>query len=128
MSAFLKTKFRFLVAGLVNSVFAYLSTIILFKIFGKNVSLFNLALIASFINIIFSSFVQKYFVFSSKKIILHADLQVIFYYAVLALSSSYILEALVLNFGISIWFAQFLIIVVGALFSYNYFKFIYKKS
>lgn len=126
---FLKNKkIRFIIAGAGNSAFAYFSTIVLYYILSDNFDLFYIALIAGFINIIFSSLVQKFFVFDSRNLDIYSDIQVLIYYVVLLLSSSYLLNLLVLNLGLTIWISQLLIIVISSIISFNYFNFIYRKS
>ena len=120
-------KYRFIIAGSVNTCFAYLSTILLYYLLNSILNLFYIALMASVFNIVFSGMVQKYFVFSSKSILLAADAQVIIYYAAIAFSSSYLLDIMVNYIGISIWISQAFLIVVSAVLSYNYFNFLYKK-
>ena len=128
MSIFEDRKLRFLIAGIGNTSFAYFSTIILYYLLEDAIDLFYLALIASFMNILLSSFVQKVFVFSSKSLVPSADLQVISYYAVMALATSFILRQMVSLYDISIWLAQAVLVFLSALVSYNYFNFLYKKA
>ena len=121
-------KIRFIIAGGINTCFAYLSTISLYYLIGGFVNLFYIGLMASVFNVVFSSIIQKFFVFTSKTIKLAADMQVFIYYVALAISSSYILDFLVTNIGISIWISQAFLIIASAVLSYNYFNYLYTKS
>ena len=120
-------KKRYLIIGLINTIFGYFIGILNYILFYKIIGIFFLSLLNNIVSITFSFLTYKYFVFkTNNNYILKEYFKSYIVYGISFLFSTlmlwYSLEIIFLN----IYIAQFLAIIATIVFSYighNYFTF-----
>jgi putative flippase GtrA len=124
-----KESFRYFIGGLVNSLFAYFFTITIFFLFKNKIGIIIIGIISSIICIFFSTTILKFFVFKSKNKWHFEYLKSYFLYGLTSLISIVMLYYFVDILNISIFFSQFFVIVITAIFNYFFQKyFIFKNN
>jgi putative flippase GtrA len=115
----LKNKnFLFLLTGGVNTLFSYLSGIVLFYCVFKNHSVGLTAIINSFISISFSFFTYKFFVFRSKNFWFYEYLKSYVVYGISSIFTIALLIIFVDFLNVKFWAAQIFTLPITVLFSY----------
>ena len=120
-------KKRYLIIGLINTIFGYFIGILNYILFYKIIGIFFLSVLNNIVSITFSFLTYKYFVFkTNNNYILKEYFKSYIIYGISFLFSTlilwYSLEIIFLN----IYIAQFLAIIATVVFSYighNYFTF-----
>ena len=111
-------KFLFILTGGVNTLFSYLSGIVLFYCVFKNRSVGLTAIINSFISISFSFFTYKFFVFRSKNFWFYEYLKSYVVYGISSIVSITLLIIFVDFLNVKFWAAQIFTLPITVLFSY----------
>jgi len=125
-----KKLIKYLLIGILNTIFAYISGIVLFNLFYKDIGAFFLTLLTSIINIFFSLINYKFFYFKThKKYFFKELLKINFSYIFLFLLNTFLLWFFIEKMNINIYFTQVIIISINILFSITLnFNYVFKNS
>lgn len=121
-----KTKQKYFIAGLINTIFAYFTAIFLYNYLEEY---FNILIIGLFINVIsisFSFLVYKIFVFNTKGNWIQEYIKSFITYSMPAVIGLALLWMMVDLLGLSIWYAQAYAMILSSIISYlghTYFTF-----
>lgn len=120
-------KKRYLIIGLINTIFGYFIGILNFILFYKLVGIFFLSLLNNIVSITFSFLTYKYFVFKTKnKFFLSEYLKSYIVYGISFIVGTFFLWLTLEVLKLDIFIAQFITISLTVVFSYignNYFTF-----
>ena len=122
---------RYVIVGILNTIFGYFSTIILLYALNKVIGTVITAVIANIINITFSFILYKIFVFQSDGKWVPEYLRSYIVYGVAAIISIISLSLLIDMMKIEIWIAQGIsmsIVVVFSYFGHDHFTFMKRPS
>ena len=124
-----KQKIKYLLIGSINSIFAYISTILIYNYFYQELGVIFIGIISSIINVTFSFLNYKINIFYlSKKWFLEFTKYIIsnLYLSILSISLLYIF---IEWFNFSIYLSQFICISVVIILGYIFnIKFIFKNN
>jgi len=125
-----KKLIKYLLIGILNTIFAYISGIVLFNLFYKDIGAFFLTLLTSIINIFFSLVNYKFFYFKThKKYFFKELLKINFSYIFLFLLNTVLLWFFIEKMSLNIYFTQIIIISINILFSIKLnFNYVFKNS
>ena len=120
-------KKRYLIIGLINTIFGYFIGIFNYILFYKLIGIFFLSLLNNIVSITFSFLTYKYFVFKTKnKFFLSEYLKSYIVYGILFIVGTIFLWLTLEVLKLNIFIAQFITITLTVIFSYignNYFTF-----
>ena len=120
-------KKRYLIIGLINTIFGYFIGILNYILFYKLIGIFFLSLLNNIVSITFSFLTYKYFVFKTKnKFFLNEYLKSYIVYGISFIVGTFFLWLTLETFKLDIFIAQFITISLTVIFSYignNYFTF-----
>ena len=120
-------KKRYLIIGLINTIFGYFIGILNYILFYKLIGIFFLSLLNNIVSITFSFLTYKYFVFKTKnKFFLSEYLKSYIVYGILFIVGTIFLWLTLEVLKLNIFIAQFITITLTVIFSYignNYFTF-----
>jgi len=105
---------KYLIIGIINSIFAYFIGIFFFYFYYENFGALFVTIIASIINIFFSFCNYKFFFFKTKKkYFFHEYFKINFFQCFLILLNSLMLWILIEKININIYFTQFILIIIN---------------
>jgi len=120
-------KKRYLIIGLINTIFGYFIGILNYILFYKLIGIFFLSLLNFIVSITFSFLTYKYFVFKTKnKFFLSEYLKSYIVYGISFIVGTFFLWLTLEVLKLDIFIAQFITISLTVIFSYignNYFTF-----
>ena len=120
-------KKRYLIIGLINTIFGYFIGILNYILFYKLIGIFFLSLLNNIVSITFSFLTYKYFVFKTKnKFFLSEYLKSYIVYGISFIIGTFFLWLTLEVLKLDIFIAQFITISLTVIFSYignNYFTF-----
>ncbi|MDA9754471.1 GtrA family protein [Candidatus Pelagibacter sp.] len=120
-------KKRYLIIGLINTIFGYFIGILNYILFYKLIGIFFLSLLNNIVSITFSFLTYKYFVFKTKnKFFLSEYLKSYIVYGISFIVGTFFLWLTLEVLKLDIFIAQFITISLTVIFSYignNYFTF-----
>lgn len=120
-------KKRYLIIGLINTIFGYFIGILNYILFYKLIGIFFLSLLNNIVSITFSFLTYKYFVFKTKnKFFLSEYLKSYIVYGISFIVGTFFLWLTLEVLKFDIFIAQFITISLTVIFSYignNYFTF-----
>jgi len=125
-----KNLIRYTLIGILNTIFAYISGVIFFNLFYKDVGAFLLTLLTTIVNIFFTFINYKFFYFKThKKFFFKELLKINFSYIFLFLLNTILLWLLIEKINLNIYFTQMIIISISVLFSITLnFNYVFKNS
>jgi len=125
-----KNLIRYFLIGILNTIFAYISGVIFFNLFYKDVGAFLLTLLTTIVNIFFTFINYKFFYFKThKKFFFKELLKINFSYIFLFLLNTILLWLLIEKINLNIYFTQMIIISISVLFSITLnFNYVFKNS
>lgn len=113
-------KKRYLITGLINTIFGYFIGILNYTLFYKLIGIFFLSLLNNALGITFSFLTYKYFVFKTKnKFFLKEYLKSYIVYGLAFIVGTFFLWVTLELLKLNIFIAQFVTISFTVLFSYN---------
>ena len=120
-------KKRYLIIGLINTIFGYFIGILNYILFYKLIGIFFLSLLNNIVSITFSFLTYKYFVFKTKnEFFLSEYLKSYIVYGISFIVGTFFLWLTLETLKLDIFIAQFITISLTVIFSYignNYFTF-----
>lgn len=124
-----RESFKFLLIGLINTLFGFFFSILLFKLLkGLHATVF-IAVLANLISIIFSFVMYKLFVFNSKGNWFFELIKCFMVYLNISIINVILLTVLVDVFFWRVWIAQFSVTLLAAFLSYvSHKKFTFKSN
>ena len=124
-----RQSFKFLLIGLINTLFGFFFSILLFKLLkGLHATVF-IAVLANLISIIFSFVMYKLFVFNSKGNWFFELIKCFMVYLNISIINVILLTVLVDVFFWRVWIAQFSVTLLAAFLSYvSHKKFTFKSN
>ena len=132
LSLILKNKnlFKYTLIGILNTIFAYISGVVFFNLFYKEVGAFLLTLLTTIVNIFFTFINYKFFYFKThKKYFFKELLKINFSYIFIILLNTFLLWFFTEKIYINIYFTQMLIIIINIAISIKLnFKYVFKNE
>jgi hypothetical protein len=124
-----KNLHKYLIIGIVNTIFAYFNGIFFLNFYYENLGPLFVIIATSLINIFFSFCNYKFFFFKTKKKYFFFEyLKINFFYFFLILLNYLMLRLLIDKININIYLTQFILITINIILSIIInFKFIFKK-
>ena len=113
-----KNSISFLIAGAVNTIFGYVSALIIYKFLYEEIGLIAVSVLSNIISISFAFLSYKIFVFKTKGNWIKEYLRCYLVYGISAGMSIAMLWILVRLIGLPFWLAQGLSIAIIVLFSF----------
>jgi len=132
LSPILKNKnlIKYILIGILNTIFAYISGVVFFNLFYKEVGAFLLTLVTTIVNVFFTFINYKFFYFKTHKKYFFKELfKINLSYIFLILLNTFLLWLFTEKIYISIYFTQILIIVINILISIKLnFNYVFKNQ
>lgn len=132
LSLILKNKnlFKYTLIGILNTIFAYISGVVFFNLFYKEVGAFLLTLLTTIVNIFFTFINYKFFYFKThKKYFFKELLKINFSYIFIILLNTFLLWFFTEEIYLNIYFTQILIIVINIVISIKLnFNYVFKNE
>jgi putative flippase GtrA len=125
-----KKLIRYLLIGFLNTIFAYISGVVFFNLFYKDIGALLLTLLTTIINIFFTFINYKFFYFKThKKYFFKELIKINFSYIFIFLLSFISLWFMTEKINLNIYFTQILIIVINILLSFKLnFAYVFKNK
>ena len=132
LNSILKNKnlIKYILIGILNTIFAYISGVVFFNLFYKEIGAFFLTLLATIVNIFFTFINYKFFYFKThKKFFFKELLKINFSYIFIILLNTFLLWFFTDVIYLSIYFTQVLIIVTNIAISIKLnFNYVFKNE
>ena len=132
LSLILKNKnlIKYILIGILNTIFSYISGVVFFNLFYKEVGAFLLTLLATIVNIFFTFINYKFFYFKTHKKYFFKELfKINLSYIFIILINTFLLWLFTEKIYLSIYFTQTLIIVINILISIKLnFNYVFKNQ
>jgi hypothetical protein len=132
LSPILKNKnlIKYILIGILNTIFAYISGVVFFHLFYKEVGAFFLTLLTTIVNIFFTFINYKFFYFKThKKFFFKELLKINFSYIFIILQNTFLLWFFTEMIYLDIYFTQVLIIVTNIAISIKLnFNYVFKNE
>jgi putative flippase GtrA len=113
LNSILKNKnlIKYILIGILNTIFAYISGVVFFNLYYKEIGAFLLTLLATIVNIFFTFINYKFFYFKThKKFFFKELLKINFSYILIILLNTFLLWFFTEMIYLNIYFTQVLII------------------
>ena len=125
-----KKLIKYLLIGFLNTIFAYISGVVFFNLFYKDIGALLLTLLTTIINIFFTFINYKFFYFkTNKKYFFKELIKINFSYIFIFLLSFTLLWFMTEKINLNIYFTQILIIVTNILLSFKLnFAYVFKNK
>ena len=125
-----KNLIKYILIGILNTIFAYISGVVFFNLFYKEIGAFLLTLLATIVNIFFTFINYKFFYFKThKKFFFKELLKINFSYIFIILLNTFLLWFLTERIFLKIYFTQILIIVINIAISIKLnFNYVFKNE
>jgi putative flippase GtrA len=122
-------KVKFLFVGVLNTVFSYINSILIYFFLNQKVALIFILIISHLINVTFSFMTNKIFVFKSSSQIRIEYVKFHMIYLVNFLFNIFLLWLLVAKFNIPYWLALIITTVLSVIYSYlAHLKFTFRSA
>ena len=132
LSPILKNKnlIKYILIGILNTIFAYISGVVFFNLFYKEVGAFLLTLLTTITGVFFTFINYKFFYFKThKKYFFKELLKINFSYMFIILLNTFLLWFFTEVIYQNIYFTQLLIIVINIVISIKLnFKYVFKNK
>ena len=132
LNSILKNKnlIKYILIGILNTIFAYISGVVFFNLFYKEIGAFLLTLLTTIVNIFFTFINYKFFYFKThKKFFFKELLKINFSYIFIILLNTFLLWFLTERIFLKIYFTQILIIVINIAISIKLnFNYVFKNE
>ena len=132
LSLILKNKnlIKYILIGILNTIFAYISGVVFFNLFYKEVGAFLLTLLTTIVNVFFTFINYKFFYFKTHKKYFFKELfKINLSYIFIILLNTFLLWLFTEKIYLSIYFTQTLIIVINILISIKLnFNYVFKNQ
>ena len=132
LSPMLKNKnlIKYILIGILNTIFAYISGVVFFNLFYKEVGAFLLTLLTTIVNVFFTFINYKFFYFKTHKKYFFKELfKINLSYIFIILLNTFLLWLFTEKIYLSIYFTQILIIVMNTLISIKLnFNYVFKNQ
>jgi len=132
LSLILKNKnlIKYILIGILNTIFAYISGVVFFNLFYKEVGAFLLTLLTTIVNVFFTFINYKFFYFKTHKKFFFKELfKINLSYIFIILLNTFLLWLFTEKIYLSIYFTQTLIIVINILISIKLnFNYVFKNQ
>ena len=113
-----KNLIKYILIGILNTIFAYISGVVFFNLFYKEVGAFLLTLLTTIVNVFFTFINYKFFYFKTHKKYFFKELfKINLSYIFIILLNTFLLWLFTEKIYLSIYFTQTLIIVINILIS-----------
>jgi putative flippase GtrA len=125
-----KKLIKYFLIGFLNTIFAYISGVVFFNLFYKDIGALLLTLLTTIINIFFTFINYKFFYFKThKKYFFKELIKINFSYIFIFLLSFTLLWFMTEKINLNIYFTQILIIVINILLSFKLnFAYVFKNK
>ena len=125
-----KNLIKYLLIGILNTIFAYISGVFFFYLFYKDIGVLLLTLLTTIINIFFTFINYKFFYFKThKKYFIKELLKINLSYISIFLLNVVLLWFLTEKFNLSIYFTQAIIILINIIISIKLnFSYVFKNK
>jgi putative flippase GtrA len=125
-----KNLIKYLLIGILNTIFAYISGVVFFYLFYKDIGVLLLTLLTTIINIFFTFINYKFFYFKThKKYFIKELLKINLSYISILLLNVVLLWFLTEKINLSIYFTQAIIIVTNIILSIKLnFSYVFKNK
>jgi len=125
-----KNLIKYLLIGILNTIFAYISGVVFFYLFYKDIGVLLLTLLTTIINIFFTFINYKFFYFKThKKYFIKELLKINLSYISILLLNVFLLWFLTEKINLSIYFTQAIIIVTNIILSIKLnFSYVFKNK
>jgi hypothetical protein len=132
LSAILKNKnlIKYILIGISNTIFAYISGIVFFNLFYKEVGAFLLTLLTTIVNVFFTFINYKFFYFKThRKYLFKELLKINFSYIFIILLNTFLLWFFTEMIFLNIYFTLIIIIVTNIIMSIKInFNYVFKNK
>ena len=132
LNSILKNKnlIKYILIGILNTIFAYISGVVFFNLFYKEIGAFLLTLLTTIVNIFFTFINYKFFYFKThKKFFFKELLKINFSYIFIILLNTFLLWFLTERIFLKIYYTQILIIVINIAISIKLnFNYVFKNE
>jgi len=132
LSPILKNKnlIKYILIGILNTIFAYISGVVFFNLFYKEVGAFLLTLVTTIVNVFFTFINYKFFYFKTHKKYFFKELfKINLSYIFIILLNTFLLWLFTEKIYLSIYFTQTLIIITNILISIKLnFNYVFKNQ
>jgi len=132
LSPILKNKnlIKYILIGILNTIFAYISGVVFFNLFYKEVGAFLLTLVTTIVNVFFTFINYKFFYFKTHKKYFFKELfKINLSYIFIILLNTSLLWFFTEKIYLSIYFTQTLIIITNILISIKLnFNYVFKNQ
>ena len=132
LSLILKNKnlIKYILIGILNTIFSYISGVVFFNLFYKEVGAFLLTLLTTIVNVFFTFINYKFFYFKTHKKYFFKELfKINLSYIFIILLNTFLLWLFTEKIYLSIYFTQTLIIVINILISIKLnFNYVFKNQ
>ena len=113
-----KNLIKYILIGVLNTIFAYINGVVFFNLFYKEVGAFLLTLLTTIVNVFFTFINYKFFYFKTHKKYFFKELfKINLSYIFIILLNTFLLWLFTEKIYLSIYFTQTLIIVINILIS-----------
>jgi hypothetical protein len=125
-----KNLIKYILIGILNTIFAYISGVVFFNLFYKEVGAFLLTLLTTIVNVFFTFINYKFFYFKTHKKYFFKELfKINLSYIFIILLNTFLLWLFTEKIYLSIYFTQTLIIVINILISIKLnFNYVFKNQ
>jgi putative flippase GtrA len=125
-----KNLIKYLLIGILNTIFSYFSGVFLFSLLYKEIGAFFLTLITTIINILFTFINYKFFYFKTdKKFFFKELLKINFSYILIFLLNFILLWFLTDKINLTIYLTQIIIILINIIISIKLnFNYVFKNK
>jgi putative flippase GtrA len=125
-----KNLIKYLLIGILNTIFSYFSGVFLFSLLYKEIGAFFLTLITTIINILFTFINYKFFYFKTdKKFFFKELLKINFSYILIFLLNFILLWFLTDKINLTIYITQIIIILINIIISIKLnFNYVFKNK
>jgi putative flippase GtrA len=124
---FIQKHFTYIYVGIWNTIFGFLTGIVVYKFTIQSTNIIFVGVISNIVSISMSFLTYKFIVFKTTSNWVREYLKCYIVYGVMALLSIFLLWVFVSHYGLNIWLAQGLIVVVTSTTSYlSHKKFTFK--
>ena len=125
-----KNSIKYILIGILNTIFAYISGVVFFNLFYKEVGAFLLTLLTTITGVFFTFINYKFFYFKThKKYFFKELLKINFSYMFIILLNTFLLWFFTEKIYLNIYFTQFLIISINIVISIKLnFKYVFKNK
>ena len=125
-----KNLIKYILIGVLNTIFAYISGVVFFNLFYKEVGAFLLTLLTTIVNVFFTFINYKFFYFKTHKKYFFKELfKINFSYIFIILLNTFLLWLFTEEIYLNIYFTHSLIIIINIIISIKLnFNYVFKNK